>query len=570
MGLLFKNNAETTLSSGINNSTTTIPVASAAVFPTPNANNKFFATLDDGSNIEVVLVTAISSNDLTVVRAQDNTSAAAFGSGTKIELRLTAKVLETGTTSLTDLDGDTKIEVEATADSDTIIFTANGGDFNFVNSSNTIAIIKTTNDDFIIQNNLNDKDFKLKGYDSDGGGLLTALSIDYSDGGAATFSDDVNLGDNKQLNFGVGADLIIQSDGTDGIIDIQGDLKIKGNHGGSVYTALLIDVSDSGKAFFNGNIDVGGGTITRTGDFTLDVSGAVILDADDNGNVSFKDGGTRYGYIEKSSNDMLIQSTISDGDIVFKGNDGGSTITPFKIDMSSGGRALFFSDLLALETVGQYLQMAATGGTYWAIGSTGGSNPPSTPSSTLAFHHYDGSAWNNEVEIDGSGNITLDGNIVFSNNSKVRQDSAGLIIETLDSDEDIFFSGNDGGSAITAVRIDMSDAGAIICNGNITAFGNTSDIRLKENVEVIPDALNKLQQLKGITFNYKKDGKRSTGLIAQDLEKVLPEAVYETIDADINGDPEDKHLAIRYGNTVGLLVEAIKELEARVKELEGK
>ena len=83
MGLLFKNNAETTLSSGINNSTTTVPVASAAVFPTPDANNVFFATIDDGSNIEVVKVTGISSNDLTVVRAQDNTSAAAFGSGAK-------------------------------------------------------------------------------------------------------------------------------------------------------------------------------------------------------------------------------------------------------------------------------------------------------------------------------------------------------------------------------------------------------------------------------------------------------------------------------------------------------
>ena len=76
-----------------------------------------------------------------------------------------------------------------------------------------------------------------------------------------------------------------------------------------------------------------------------------------------------------------------------------------------------------------------------------------------------------------------------------------------------------------------------------------------------------MKQLKGITFNYKKDGKKSTGLIAQDLEKVLPEAVYES--SDINDD-DDKHLAIRYGNTVGLLVEAIKELEARVKELENK
>ena len=117
-----------------------------------------------------------------------------------------------------------------------------------------------------------------------------------------------------------------------------------------------------------------------------------------------------------------------------------------------------------------------------------------------------------------------------------------------------FINGDDGGSAITAIRVDMSDAGALICNGNITAFGSPSDIRLKENIEVIPDALDKVKQLKGVTFNYKKDGKKSTGLIAQDLEKVLPEAVYtsETIPDEINGIEAEEHLAIRYGNTVGL------------------
>jgi len=120
VGLLFKNNAETTLSSGINDAVTTVPVTSAAVFPTPDANNVFFATLDDGTNIETVKVTGISSNDLTVVRAQDNTSAAAFGSGAKIELRLNAKVLEMGTSSITDLDGDTAIFVEQLDDEDKI------------------------------------------------------------------------------------------------------------------------------------------------------------------------------------------------------------------------------------------------------------------------------------------------------------------------------------------------------------------------------------------------------------------------------------------------------------------
>ena len=120
MGLLFKNNAETTLSGGINDSVTTVPVTSAAVFPTPDANNVFFATIDDGTNVETVKVTGISSNDLTVVREQDNTSAAAFSSGAKIELRLNAKVLDMGTGSITDLDADTKIQVEESSDEDTI------------------------------------------------------------------------------------------------------------------------------------------------------------------------------------------------------------------------------------------------------------------------------------------------------------------------------------------------------------------------------------------------------------------------------------------------------------------
>ena len=116
------------------------------------------------------------------------------------------------------------------------------------------------------------------------------------------------------------------------------------------------------------------------------------------------------------------------------------------------------------------------------------------------------------------------------------------------------------------------NGGNVIANGNITAYGNASDIKLKENVEVIENPVDKIKQLKGVTFNYKKDGSKSTGLIAQDLEKVLPEAVYtsETIDNEINGEESEEFLAIRYGNTVGLLVEAIKELEARVKELEGK
>ena len=101
MGLVFKNNAKTTLSSGVNDSTTTIPVTEGSVFPVADATNGtfFFATLDDDTNNEIVKVTASSGSsgnqNLTVVRAQESTSARAFSSGDKVELRLTAGMVDT-------------------------------------------------------------------------------------------------------------------------------------------------------------------------------------------------------------------------------------------------------------------------------------------------------------------------------------------------------------------------------------------------------------------------------------------------------------------------------------------
>ena len=101
MGLVFKNNAKTTLSSGVNDSTTTIPVTEGSVFPVADssAGTFFFATLDDDTNNEIVKVTTSSGNagnqNLTVVRAQESTSARAFSSGDKVELRLTAGMVDT-------------------------------------------------------------------------------------------------------------------------------------------------------------------------------------------------------------------------------------------------------------------------------------------------------------------------------------------------------------------------------------------------------------------------------------------------------------------------------------------
>jgi hypothetical protein len=95
MPVIYSNNASTTLSAGINNSTTTIGIASASGFPTIGSNEYYFATIANTNNtkIEVVKVTA-GTTSLTVVRAQDGTTAQAFDSGDNFQLRVTAATLE--------------------------------------------------------------------------------------------------------------------------------------------------------------------------------------------------------------------------------------------------------------------------------------------------------------------------------------------------------------------------------------------------------------------------------------------------------------------------------------------
>ncbi len=99
--------------------------------------------------------------------------------------------------------------------------------------------------------------------------------------------------------------------------------------------------------------------------------------------------------------------------------------------------------------------------------------------------------------------------------------------------------------------------GALTSTGDITAF---SDIKLKKNREIIGDALSKVGMLNGYTFERVdlEDGRRYTGVIAQEVREVLPEAIRESADGT---------LSVAYGNMVGLLIEAIKTLKIEVDDL---
>ena len=117
-----------------------------------------------------------------------------------------------------------------------------------------------------------------------------------------------------------------------------------------------------------------------------------------------------------------------------------------------------------------------------------------------------------------------------------------------------------GGWSASANRWVLDMSGNMTAAGNVTAY---SDIRLKENIEVIPDALEKVQKIRGVTFtrNDQEDKEKlHTGVIAQEVEAVLPEVISED------------NLGIKnvaYGNMVGLLIEAIKELKSEVDDLKA-
>jgi hypothetical protein len=108
-----------------------------------------------------------------------------------------------------------------------------------------------------------------------------------------------------------------------------------------------------------------------------------------------------------------------------------------------------------------------------------------------------------------------------------------------------------------AVRLTLDGSGNLTATANVTAY---SDARLKKDLDPIADALEKVQSLTGYTYTRIDSGERHTGLIAQEVQKVLPEAVMD------NGE----HLSLAYGNMVGLLIEAIKAQQLQIDELRAK
>ena len=278
-----------------------------------------------------------------------------------------------------------------------------------------------------------------------GSGSITAPStvdfLSYASAAAGRSAFVHGSGDGGVVLSGTGsgsaASLIFGNDwGSDGsgfteeyrLIMDGSDDSLQFKYNGNASTALTL--SSAGAATFGGTVTANSGVVVdnitidgteidlSSGDLTLDVAGDIILDAG-GAQLRFHDDGTDIGVISNESNNLIIKPQVSDADLIFKGNDGGSTITAMTFDMSAAGRAIFGADADMAD--GQ------------------------------AFRFGD----------------SQDFLIYHSSNEN--------IIQANTTDQDIIFKGVDGGSSITALTLDMSDAGAATFNGHGT-FNDTVTI----------------------------------------------------------------------------------------------
>ena len=276
--------------------------------------------------------------------------------------------------------------------------------------------------------------------------------------------------------------------------------------------------SISGTSLSIDTLSMNGSSIGSSGNMTLDSANSLILDAD-GGDVMLKDNSVWFGNFNHNGNNLAIDAKIQDGDIVFRGNDGGSTITALTLDMSDGGAAIFNNDILLSDNRavrfgdqqdfriyndGNHTTFhnASTNHDIIFRGNDDGS--PITAltldmsnagkatfagivSSTTGLETGNMFITANEIDVS-SGNLTLDvaGNIILNADGS----SISLMDDTVNFgqffstgagnfniysptlNQDIKFLGNDGGSTITALTLDISNAGKATFNSDVVVGGD--------------------------------------------------------------------------------------------------
>ena len=256
-----------------------------------------------------------------------------------------------------------------------------------IGTGDAAVTIATSSGNITLDAQASDTDIIFKG--TDGGADTTFLTLDGSDAGTAIFNHDIKIADGGQIGSASDADAI--SIASDGVVTMNqipvfsAGINVSGGTiAGTLATAAQANITSLGTltALTVDDVNVNGKVITMTGStddtavftagtngaltiettdtaaaaaniqitadgtfevdattVTLDSAGDIVLDAD-GANVIFKDGGTSILDISNSSSDAVITASVQDKDIIFKGDDGGSAVTPLTMDMSAAGKLL--------------------------------------------------------------------------------------------------------------------------------------------------------------------------------------------------------------------------------------
>ena len=396
MGVVFTNNAETTLAAAISStSATSISVTSSSTFPTVGAGEYFYATISDGTNLEIVKITAVSGTTWTVVRASDNTTARTFANGSTVQLRTTAALLTdiqeniasksanqtvynaTAASSATAYDVGINPGVEANA----MVFLdgvmQHHDTFSFSGSTLTFdaAPVDGTKIEVIVDNLINLQSsnltvdtftatsnqtaFTLSDSPAAESNLIVFINGVFQNQAAYTISNNTLTLDTgvvtgrtvtvyviNPVNIGTPSDGTVTSAKLSGNITTPGTLTV-GSH----------DVAFDSPTFVvdNANSRVGLGTASPS--VPVDIVGEVKTSSHIN----------IGGNLVKASGDLTIDAQGNDTDIIFKGTDNSSDITALTLDMSAAGAATFNSSVNATN----YLISGAQGSDGQLLTSTG-------------------------------------------------------------------------------------------------------------------------------------------------------------------------------------------------------
>jgi Chaperone of endosialidase len=220
-----------------------------------------------------------------------------------------------------------------------------------------------------------------------------------------------------------------------------------------------------------------------------------------------------------------------------------------RIRVSNGATTGFI-----LENISESLLMSVRGSdglTYFAGNVTANNTYVGTYAGGTGYAQFSHATFSNSTTSYGllqstSGTLYL--NCATGQAIRFRENNADVGIIT----------GSKMGILTAAPSYQLHVVGTIYATGDIIGF---SDKRLKSNITIIDSALSKIHKLNGYTFNLQDDEKPHTGLIAQEVLDVLPEAVHQEKKAD----GTDGYYSLAYGNMAGLFVEAIKEIDNKYK-----